>query len=188
MGSSVERCQRFGSFFFSSSQHAGEKDLCSRPSFFGFPSGTYYVRARAHATQKHAHTRGWSLMDIYMSKHTHTHSHTHWRKIDNCASCSDCFSYLPAHSSSATFSSLAQISLFFFLNVQTTKFCEWTNIRWVFLFNCFLTPPEGNRKKVDTNLKKKLFEWQRVRAKTVRVNGTASATRLVWMGKRGEQL
>jgi hypothetical protein len=69
----VERCQRFGSF--------SQK---SPPSFFRVPSGktkgTGELRARAHATQKHAHD---SLMDGYICRSTHTQTQTN-EKIDKC--------------------------------------------------------------------------------------------------------
>lgn len=70
--------------------------------------------ARTRHSKTRSHTGVISYGYIYVEAHTHTHSHTHWRKIDNCASCSDCFSYLPAHSSSATFSfTRANFSFFF---------------------------------------------------------------------------
>jgi hypothetical protein len=108
--------------------------------------------ARTRHSKTRSHTGVISYGYIYVEAHTHTHTHTHTGEKSIIvqvvptvlATCQ--LTLLPQH-----FLHSRKFLFFFCLNVQTTKFCEWTNIRWVFLFNCFLTPPEGNRKKVDTN-------------------------------------
>jgi hypothetical protein len=136
----------FWLFFFSSSQHAGERSVLSAKFFRVSFRDVLRACARTRHSKTRSHTGVISYGYIYVEAHTHTLTHTLEKKSiivqvvpTVLATCQ--LTLLPQH-----FLSLAQISLFF-LNVQTKNFMNGQTSVGFFFLIVFFTPPEGNRKK-----------------------------------------